>query len=205
MIDKCFECTHSGRDCIPFLMTLPGPELIAWCRMFKKRRGWTNDDIAARAKVPEGTIDRLLSKKTTDFKFSTIRPIICALAGCSPEEMECAALPVDNDLQEKVQQLEADIRWRDDKIQHFTEENKHLHEQLKDEKDKHDKELAFLRSEIKRKNRFTTAMTILAVVALLYIIVTLIIDLADPSRGYYWLESVLHLPQSIIDTFGTNM
>ena len=89
MHNDCASCTHPGIDCIPHLMTLSSADLIEWCRFRKDALRLTNGDIAGLFNVPKGTIDRIFSSDGTDFRFSTIQPIICVLAECKPSEMEC--------------------------------------------------------------------------------------------------------------------
>lgn len=204
MIKKCLDCNNPGRGCIPYLMTLPGQELIAWCKMYKKKRGWTNSDIATRSNTPKGTIDRLFSSENADFRFSTIQPIICALAGCTPEDLECGAPEEYGALQKRIQELEAELDLRDESIRHYKKNYEDMTMLVANTNKRHEEQLHFLRGEIKRKNKFVTALAILAVLALLYIIATLIIDIIDPSQGFYWLEGLLHLPQSIIEQTGVN-
>lgn len=112
MHNNCLECTHPGRDCIPHLLTLQSTDLIAWCKGRKKKLGLSNVEIAARSNVPKGTIDRLFSSDTIDFRFSTIQPVICVLTGCAPADLDCVEPqpPVvqspDPELLEKVHALQ---------------------------------------------------------------------------------------------------
>ena len=86
---NCLECTHAGRDCIPYLMTLSQADLLAWCKARKDALKVTSDNISQRSNVPKSTVDRILSPKNTDCRFTTMQPIICTLTGCSTEELDC--------------------------------------------------------------------------------------------------------------------
>ena len=93
MREKCNNCAHPSKACISFLMTLSTREMLEWCRIWKDRLGWSNATLAAKSNVPKGTIDRILSLTKgeldkTDVKLITVRPIICALTGCTLEELE---------------------------------------------------------------------------------------------------------------------
>lgn len=93
MREKCNNCTHPSKACISFLMTLSTREMLEWCRIWKDRLGWSNATLAAKSNVPKGTLDRVLSLTKseldkTDVKLVTVRPIICALTGCTLEELE---------------------------------------------------------------------------------------------------------------------
>lgn len=93
MREKCNNCPRPSKACISFLMTLSTREMLEWCRIWKERLGMSNATLAARSGVPKGTIDRILSLTKgeldkTDVKLVTVRPIICALTGCTLEELE---------------------------------------------------------------------------------------------------------------------
>lgn len=93
MREKCNNCAHPSKACISFLMTLSTRGMLEWCRIWKDRLGWSNATLAAKSNVPKGTIDRILSLTKgeldkTDVKLITVRPIICALTGCTLEELE---------------------------------------------------------------------------------------------------------------------
>lgn len=93
MKEKCNNCVRPSKACIPYLMTLSTREMLEWCRFWKERLGWSNATLAAKSNVPKGTIDRVLSLTKgeldkTDVKLVTVRPIICALVGCTLEELE---------------------------------------------------------------------------------------------------------------------
>lgn len=93
MREKCNNCVRPSKACISFLMTLSTREMLEWCRIWKDRLGMSNATLAAKSNVPKGTIDRILSLTKSeldkaDVKLVTVRPIICALTGCTIEELE---------------------------------------------------------------------------------------------------------------------
>lgn len=202
MYEECLECLKIGKACDgPNFFAMSTPELLAWCKARKAALHLSNARLAELSDMPKGTIDRLFAGEHVDFRYETIRPLLKALTGGEWKGLPCAEPPADNDLQKKVQELEAEIRWRDDKIQHYADQNKRLQDQAKDDQEKHDKEVEFLRGESKRKNTVITVLGIVAALAVLYIAVITIIDRLDPSRGYWWMESTLRLPQSLLEKF----
>lgn len=215
MYSECLTCPKIGVSCDgPNFFAMSTPELLAWCKARKAHLRVSNARLAelTGGAIPKGTIDRLFAGEHTDFRYETIRPLLKALTGGAWSGNPCDTPQEDGELQKRVRDLEAEIRWRDDKIQHLTENhssmttliantNKRHAEQMA----RHEEEMAFLRDQVKQRTRTSTVMTVIAVLALLYIIVTLVIDLADPSRGYYWLDGLLHLPQGIVDSTGANM
>lgn len=97
MQEKCKNCKRPSKACIPFLMTLSTRDMLEWCRFWKEKLGWSNAYLAAKSLVPKGTIDRVMSRAnsvdSSEVKLVTVRPIICALTGCTLEELEtCEAV-----------------------------------------------------------------------------------------------------------------
>ena len=199
MYSECIKCQKIGISCDgPNFFAMSTPQLLAWCKERKKELRVSNAQLAEKSGMPKGTIDRLFAGEHVDFRYETIRPLLKALTGGTWAGNPCAAPEEESALQAELLRMEA-------KAHALEAENERLHEEAKETIGRHEEQLHFLRGEIKRKNKFMTAMTTIAVLALLYIIVTLIIDVTDPSQGFYWLEGLLHLPQSIIDQTGTNM
>ena len=212
MYSECLKCEKIGVSCDgPNCVAMSTQELLTWCKARKQHLRLSNARLADMSGMPKGTIDRLFAGEHADVRFETIRPLLKALTGGAWSGNPCAAAQEDEGLRKRVQELEGEIRWRDDRIQHLTHNynsmtaliantNKRHEEQMA----RHEEQMAFLRDQIKQRNRTTTVMTVIAIVALLYIIVTLVIDLTDPAKGYYWLDALLHLPQSFIDQTGIN-
>ena len=205
MYSECIKCPKIGISCDgPNFFAMSTPELLAWCKERKKELKASNAQLAEMSGMPKGTIDRLFAGEHVDFRYETIRPLLKALTGGAWSGNPCGALQEDETLQKKIQELEAELARRDDSIRHYKENYDDLTKLVANTNKRHEEQLHFLRGEIKRKNKFVTGLAILSVVALLYIIVTLAIDLADPSQGFYWLEGILHLPNSIINQTGVN-
>lgn len=93
MREKCNNCQHPSKACISFLMTLSTRDMLEWCRIWKERLGMSNATLASKSGIPKGTIDRILNLTKgdldkADVKLVTVRPVICALTGCTLEELE---------------------------------------------------------------------------------------------------------------------
>lgn len=208
MYSECLKCEKIGVSCDgPNFVAMSTQELLTWCKARKEQLRLSNARLAelTGGALPKGTIDRLFAGEHTDVRFETIRPMLKALTGGTWSGNPCAAQQEDEALRRKVQELEKELRQRDESIAHLKDNYTSMTTLVANTNKRHEEQLHFLRNEIKRKNKFMTCMSILAVLALLYIIVTLIIDLADPSKGYFWLDGLLHLPQGIVDSTGTNM
>ena len=67
------------------IMTLNPHELIDWCNMRRKEMGISKAKLAELTNVPESTLDRILSGKNPEFRYSTVQPIIRILLQINEE------------------------------------------------------------------------------------------------------------------------
>ena len=173
MKEKCKNCVRPNKTCIPYLMTLSTKEMLEWCRMWKDKLGWSNGTLAEKSNVPKGTIDRILSyakigDDVAGVKLATIRPIICALTGCSIEELEsCEGL---HDMNTMV----------------LIERNKYLEADVERLKQEATNQRTFLANQIAIKDRYLAIFSSLLAVAVLIIICALVIDKFNPNIGFVW-------------------
>ncbi len=206
MYSECLKCEKIGVSCDgPNFVAMSTQELLTWCKARKEHLRLSNARLADLSGMPKGTIDRLFAGEHTDVRFETIRPLLKALTGGAWSGNPCATSQEDETLRKRVQELEKELRQRDESNAHLKDNYTSMTTLIANTNKRHEEQLKFLRGQIKQRSVFAIAMTIIAIVALVYIIVTLIIDLADPSRGMYWLDSLLHLPQGIINNTGANM
>ena len=68
-------------DTIQNVLSLNPTELIKWCRQMKTTLNYSNQKISQLSGVPIGTIDRIMAGKYTEFKYSSIQPIVACLLG----------------------------------------------------------------------------------------------------------------------------
>lgn len=61
--------------------TLNPRELIDWCNARCKELGVSRSKLAETTGVPESTLDRILTGKNPEFRYSSIQPIIAYLVG----------------------------------------------------------------------------------------------------------------------------
>lgn len=105
---KCDNCNNIGVDCLPHLISLHPEELIEWCIWRKKCLHLSNADIAEKTNVPKGTIDRLFSAKNTEFRYSTMQPVVLMLLGVDQEATTCGnSIPEEN--RETIEVLKAQV------------------------------------------------------------------------------------------------
>lgn len=63
------------------IITLNPSEIVKWCRERKASLGYSNAKLAEKSGVPIGTIDRIMAGKYTEYKYSSIQPIVQCLLG----------------------------------------------------------------------------------------------------------------------------
>ena len=82
-IRNCESATKNdySNSTVPNIMTLNSGDLIEWMRNRKKSLGLTNAKLSELSNVPEGTIDRILSQHYTEFRYSSIQPLMAVLIG----------------------------------------------------------------------------------------------------------------------------
>lgn len=88
MFDKCIACERLGQDCVPNLMALPFPDLMAWWKKRQSYLGWSNQLLSDRSSIPVGTINRIKAGED-DCRYSTMRCVIHALMGGYAVEFPC--------------------------------------------------------------------------------------------------------------------
>lgn len=66
---------------VQHIITLNPSEIVKWCREQKEALGYSNAKLAKESGVPVGTIDRIMAGKYTEYKYSSIQPIVACLLG----------------------------------------------------------------------------------------------------------------------------
>lgn len=195
MIEKCANCVRSGKNCIPRILSFSAAELLHWCKERKRFLNLSNAEIAEKTNVPKGTIDRLFSAhEYTEFRFSSIQPVICLLIGCEPEALNCEdQYSNDNDLQEQIKHkdeqlkaLEVENRETQERIEGMEQQFREYSNKIRSE---HADALKFFRNQVKYQRRVIVILGGLFFLTLALIIVALIIDRINPDIGFFWLSN----------------
>ena len=142
--EKCLTCPSiKGKQCAgPNFMTAPTKEVVEWMIAFQKLNGITNAQWAETSGVPKGTIDGL--KHRADVRHDTIYPLIKALIELAGGVWGGETCPVAVNVSSEQRQ----------EILRLTEENLQLAEELKSEKEKHERSAC----EIKARTRAIYAL-----------------------------------------------
>lgn len=191
MYSECVRCPKLGKECDgPNFVAMPPQELIAWCKERKKHLGLTNAGLAELSGMSQGTIDSLLANTHPDFKFGTIRPVLQVLVGGKWLGDPCAdpTGTADAQLKERVKELEAEIKHRDEKIYHYEAELDELKTLVRNTNARHAESQDFLREQLRSRNKVVGILSFFLGLCLLVIIGALVVDRLDPSKGFFWLD-----------------
>lgn len=141
MFDKCVKCPRIGESCIPNLMLLSFPDLIAWWGKRQKHLEWTNQMLADKSGVALSTISRIKAGDYTDCYWSTMQHILIVLFGGTTDEFSCTE-QVERELKEKEQL----IRQAED-LSAVYEENARLKDTLHKMDEQHRCDIRAVRAE----------------------------------------------------------
>ena len=204
--EKCLTCKQLGAACDgPNLLLLDTLELGEWCNELRKKRpGATFDKTAVETKVSKTAVYNFLTGAHADCRLETARPVARWLIGGDAEGNPCGSVTNSEKAayEEKIRQLEGEIRWRDDKITHLTATNASMQTLITNTNARTTQDKDFLRSELKRKNKTIAILGSCLGVALLVIIGALIIDRINPEVGFFWLRGLFDGRGGIGSIFG---
>lgn len=77
--------TNKEENNYPAVLSLNSKELIDWCNQRKRQLHLSNAKLSDLSNVPEGTIDRILTGRNLEFRYSTIQPLVNILIGYNDE------------------------------------------------------------------------------------------------------------------------
>ena len=178
---QCVNCPKLGVSCDgPRFFAMSPQELISWCKERKKHLRYTNAKLVELSEVPQGTIDSLFANMHADFKFGTIRTILQTLVGADWSGIPCHSQTDEHEkelqaLRDRIKQLEDCMQWRDEKIQHFADQNEMLKDRIADEGKRHQAEQDFLYEQLRSKDKAVVVLGALLGLAVLVIIGALIV------------------------------
>lgn len=130
-------------DYLPQVMSLNPSDLIKWCKNRKQSLGLSNQRLAEQSGVPVGTIDRIMAGKYTEFRYSSIQPIVTVLIGIH----EDTPLPENADAQQ-VQDYYDTIEG----YKLIVDNKNHMIEELKTTCSQLAREIDYLKTENERKH-----------------------------------------------------
>lgn len=187
---ECISCPKMGISCDgPNFVAMSATELLEWCKSRKAHMGLSNGRLSELSGMPKGTIDRLFAGQHVDFRYETIRPLIKALTGGQWSGSPCPD-PHDNDMEALKE-----------KAERLARNNMLLQEHIDRDNAQHQKQLEFLREQIKHEQangdgykKTVFGLSVTVGIVILLIIAALIIDRVNPEIGFFWLEEAFSNP-----------
>lgn len=135
---------RSEDEYLPQIMSLNPTDLINWCKNRKQFLGLSNQKLADRSGVPVGTIDRIMAGKYTEFRYSSIQPIVAVLLGVGEDTPK----PENADAQQ-VQDYYDTIEG----YKLVVENKNHMIDELKTTIEQLAREIEYLKTENERKHQ----------------------------------------------------
>jgi len=192
--EKCLTCKQLGNSCDgPNFLAMDAVELGHWCDEKRKQiPGLTYDKLAADTELSKSAVYGFLHGAHADYRLETIRPIVRRITGGKWDDNPCGNLTNSEraQMEEKVRQLEAEIAWRDDKIQHLQGSNAAMQTLITNSNARSTQDKDFLRAQIKNRNKAVLALSICLGITTSVIIAALIIDRLHGGVGFFWLEGL---------------
>lgn len=111
MEEKCKDCPRAATGCLRYISELSPEALRVWCLKRKTALALSNQSIADAANISKRTVDRFFSVAGSDFRFSSVQPIILALL----QDFDCRTTTTQTtfDIERadlKIQNLEQQLR-----------------------------------------------------------------------------------------------
>lgn len=185
----CIDCRYIGKRCDgPDFLAMEIPRLCEWARLRKayltsQDKKWTNNYIAEQADISRATADRFFAGDIDDLKFTTASRILKVLVNGTWGQYPCAMVAdngSDNDC-EHFKELLATERQKTDYLKkqvEFKEKQMLAKDGL----------LADLKNFLHLKNKTIQILAVLLGLCVVVIIGSLVMDLLNPSVGYFWLR-----------------
>lgn len=202
MYEKCIKCDRLGKNCIPNIYTMSVSEMRVFARKLKEHKGWTNAQLAEKSGVPKGTVDANLAKKgayNPDVTYSTFAPILCALLECELKEMPCPDI---------IEQQNKTIENQDKAIEDLEKENSELKTEIENEWNRHEenlnatkaeyqKNIDFLKTQLRERKSTIIVAFILLAVTVLTILGALLYDILNLQVGFFRADSTASVAELI--------
>lgn len=191
--EKCLSCNQLGNGCDgPNFLAMDAIELGHWCD--KKRKqipGMTYDRIEAETGSSKTAVYNFLKGKHPDCRLETIRPIVKFITGGEWDDNPCGNVSNSEKAayEGRIRELENEVDHLDTRLKAVKKTNESLETLVRNNNKRTSTDKEFLRGEIKRKNTSIVVLGVLLGLAVLIIIASLIIDVANPNIGFFWNQN----------------
>lgn len=196
--EKCLTCPELGKTCDgPNFLAMDTAEMGEWCKikLQNQRPDITYDRVAAETGVSKSSVYGFLNGTHTDYRLDTIRPILKLIIGGEWDNNPCGSLNNSEKAkyEETIRHLEREVTHRDKTISRCETEIADLKELVRNTNSRHTNSQEFMREQIRGKNRTIIVLSVVLGAFLLMAIGQMIVDKADPSRGFIWLKNLSSL------------
>lgn len=116
------------------LVNLKPDELIDWINTRKKKLSLSNAKLSMLTNVPEGTLDRILTGKNPEFRYSTIQPVVALLIDEADLNSNTIKIPNER-LLEEIDFLKTSNENKDEIIKELQKQNAFLQSLINKGKD----------------------------------------------------------------------
>lgn len=116
------------------LVNLKPEELIDWINTRKKKLSLSNAKLSMLTNVPEGTLDRILTGKNPEFRYSTIQPVVALLIDEADLNSNTIKIPNER-LLEEIDFLKTSNENKDEIIKELQKQNAFLQSLINKGKD----------------------------------------------------------------------
>lgn len=199
--DLCLDCPSFSKTCDgPNILAMSNERWVEWANARMEQLGISRSKLAILSGVPEGTVISVLSGRTKDARFSTIRDMTKALVGGCWGQYPChlSALMMNSELVEDdadVDKMKLDFSLAQSKMYEYETEIESLRLSLNtaeekailrvaEMKDEAQKKIDYLRnrvdkldSQLESKDRTIKTLGIAIAAMTLFVIVFLIVDI----------------------------
>lgn len=187
--NRCIDCRYIGKRCDgPDFLAMEIPRLCEWARLRKayltsQDKKWTNNYIAEQADISRATADRFFAGDIDDLKFTTASRILKVLVNGTWGQYPCT-MAADNDSDNDCEHFKELLTTERQKTDYLKKQVEFKEKQMlaKDEL------LADLKNFMRLKDKTIQIISVLLGICVVVIIGSLVMDLLNPSVGYFWLR-----------------
>lgn len=181
----CIGCKNLGVTCDgPNFIAMTPESLMEWCRLRKQQLGLSNAKLAELSDIPKGTIDRLLAGRHSEYKLTTIQPMMKTLVGGSWGQFPCA-----NPGGEADEALKAAVAERDAEISRLNalldSANQKQSSALDELRAEDEKKISYLKNHVTELKRALKHYKIFALILLALIVGILFVDVLFGNVGWF--------------------
>ena len=174
--NACIDCKHLGKNCDgPNFLAMTPERFGEWVKLRKQYKGWSIEYLAEKSGVSESSLKRIIWGKANDLKLTTMQAITEVLVDGSWGQYPCAWAASTGALDNDTEHLKAALASEKQKVAY-------LKQQVADYKALLEERKGYL----KLKDKWIISLAVAFAIALLYIIITLIVDFNNPHLGLYW-------------------